>query len=250
MQRKGMALILGGFGGVNASWSTIGALETFCQLICFLRFLITYLSRQMSEQLERIVENARQVFLRFGIRSVNMDDVAKHMRMSKKTLYLYVKDKNDLVEKVFGGVCEEHDRCIDDICAKGLNAIDETYEITEYIAGVLKQIHPSVHFDLEKYHPATWRSMQEFEKRSILECVSKNMEKGVAEGLYREDLNIPIVVRVYLSRFDVCFDGELFPPKEYNFVDVHWEIFRYHIRGIASEKGLRYLKKKVKRELL
>ncbi len=198
---------------------------------------------------EKIVEQAGQVFLRLGIRSVNMDDIAKHMRISKKTLYQHVKDKNDLVEKVVSGICAEHDRCIRGICEKDLNAIDENYQITEYVAGILKEIHPSVHYDLEKYHPTAWDAMQRFEKEHISECMTSNMEKGVAEGLYRDDLNIPIVVRVYMSRFDVSFDGELFPPTEYNFVDVQWEIFRYHIRGIASEKGLRYLKKKVKREL-
>ena len=203
----------------------------------------------MSEQVKKIIEQASKFFLRFGIRSVNMDDVAKHMRMSKKTLYQHVKDKNDLVGKVITGICSEHNSCIRGISSKNLNAIDENYEITEYVAGILKEIHPSVHYDLEKYHPAAWDDMQRFKKESILECMTANIEKGVAEGLYRDDLNIPIVVRVYMSRFDVSFDGELFPPSEYSFVDVHWEIFRYHIHGIASEKGLKYLNKKVKREL-
>jgi AcrR family transcriptional regulator len=203
----------------------------------------------MGTHLATIIETASQVFLRLGIRSVNMDDMAKHLRISKKTLYQHVKDKNDLVERVVESIGQEHNRCISSIQEESLNAIDESYRITEYVAGILQEIHPSVHFDLEKYHPKAWQEMQDFEKRTILGCMTNNIEQGVREGLYRDDLNIPIIVRVYLSRFDVCFDGELFPPSEYSFPEVQWEIFRYHIRGIASEKGLKYLNKKVKREL-
>jgi hypothetical protein len=78
--------------------------------------------------------------------------------------------------------------------------------------------------------------------------VSENMEKGIREGLYRPDLNIDVIARIYISRFDVTFDGELFPQDKYRFEDVIWEMFRYHIRGIASDKGVKYLIKKVQKE--
>lgn len=202
----------------------------------------------MSDKLPHIIEKSAEVFLRYGIRSVNMDDVAKHLRMSKKTLYQYVNDKNDLVKRVVFGMCQEHDLCIQEIGAEGLNAIDESFKITEFVAGILKGVHPSVHFDLEKYHPEVWHQLKEFERESITKCMTSNIEKGIEEGLYREDINIPIIVKIYIARFDVVFDGEIFPPSEYDFADVQWEVFRYHIRGIASEKGIRYLKKKVKSE--
>ncbi len=186
--------------------------------------------------------------MRLGVRSVNMDDIAQHLRISKKTLYQYVKDKNELVEKAVKLQCDTHRSCICGIRAKDLNAIDENFEIARFIASQLGNMHPSIHFDLQKYHPEAWDLLRRTEHADIMECVTANMHKGIEQGLYRDDLNIPIVARIYIARFDVTFDGQLFPSSEFNFDDVVWELFRYHIRGIASDKGLKYLIKKVKKE--
>lgn len=197
---------------------------------------------------QHILAEAGKVFMRLGIRSVNMDDVAQHLRISKKTLYQYVKDKNELVLKAVRGITDHHRTCILGICAKGHNAIDESFEITRFVASQVGQIHPSVHFDLQKYHPEAWDLLQSTERQDIYQCISNNLKKGIKEGLYREDLNIDVIARIYISRFDVTFDGKLFPGDSYRFEEVIWEMFRYHTRGIASDKGVKYLIKKVKKE--
>ncbi|MCB0769078.1 MAG: TetR/AcrR family transcriptional regulator [Flavobacteriales bacterium] len=197
---------------------------------------------------QQIIDQASKVFMRLGIRSVNMDDVAQHLRISKKTLYQYVKDKNELVQRIVQHICDHHRSSINAICEKGLNAIDENFEIARFIAAQLGQMHPSIHFDLQKYHAEAWDLLERTEKADIYSCVSSNMEKGIAEGLYREDLNIPVIAKIYIARFDAVFDSALFPESEYDFQEVIWEMFRYHIRGIASDKGIKYLIKKVKKE--
>jgi AcrR family transcriptional regulator len=202
----------------------------------------------MDEKEVQIIDQASKVFMRLGIRSVNMDDIAQHLRISKKTLYQYVKDKNELVMRTVKHITDDHHTCILGICEQGHNAIDESYEITRFVASQVGQMHPSIHFDLEKYHPEAWQLLQSREREDIYRCVSENITKGIAGGLYRDDLNVDIIVRIYISRFDVTFDGELFPADKYRFEDVVWELFRYHIRGIASDKGLKYLVKKVKKE--
>lgn len=202
----------------------------------------------MDQKEKQIIDQASKVFMRLGIRSVNMDDVAQHLRVSKKTLYQFFKDKNDLVERMVKSICEDHRTNISAICAKGLNAIDENFEIARFIASQLGQMHPSVHFDLQKYHAEAWDLLQRTERADIYSCVTANMEKGIKEGLYRDDLNIPVIAKIYIARFDAVFDGELSPSSEHDFQEVTWEMFRYHIRGIASDKGLKYLVQKVKKE--
>jgi AcrR family transcriptional regulator len=200
----------------------------------------------MEEREQHIIEQAGKVFMRLGVRSVNMDDIAQHLRISKKTLYQYVKDKNELVLRTVKCICDQHRSSICGIRDKNLNAIDENFEIAQFIAGQLGQMHPSIHFDLQKYHTEAWDLLQKTERADIYECVTANMAKGIEQGLYRDDLNIPIIARIYIARFDALFDGVLFPAKEFHFDEVVWEHFRYHIRGIASDKGLKYLIKKVK----
>jgi len=196
----------------------------------------------------QIIDESAKVFMRLGIRSVNMDDIAQHLRISKKTLYQFVKDKNELVSRVVGHICSHHNTRITEICERSYNAIDESFEISTFVASQVGEMHPSIHFDLQKYHPEAWALLQSTEREDIYECVTANMRKGVEEGLYRDDLNIDVVARIYISRFDVAFDGELFPKVKYRFDEVIWEMFRYHIRGIASDMGLKYLIKKVKKE--
>lgn len=203
---------------------------------------------EMENREQHILAEAGKIFMRLGIRSVNMDDIAQHLRISKKTLYQYVKDKNELVLRTVKQITEHHRDCILGICAQGHNAIDESFEITRWVASQVGQIHPSVHFDLQKYHPEAWDLLQSAERADIYQCIANNLKKGIAEGLYRDDLNIDVIARIYISRFDVTFDGQLFPADQYRFEDVIWELFRYHTRGIASDKGLKYLMKKVKKE--
>jgi AcrR family transcriptional regulator len=201
------------------------------------------------ERWQRILDETTKVFWKLGIKSVTMDDVATRLGISKKTLYQYVTDKNDLVDKILKHVSTCYKCDIDAVRAREKqNAIDELYAVTTTVAGHIQDIHPSIHFDLEKYHPEAFRNMVTNKRKEILGCMTENMTRGIAEGLYREDLNIPMIATIYIARFEMVFDGQLFPPERFSFKDLHWEIFRYHVRGIASKKGLEYLEKKMTKE--
>lgn len=197
------------------------------------------------EKFVQILSDAMEVFMKYGIKSVTMDDLARQLRISKKTLYKYFKDKNDLVLKGIE-LHHENEVCsIDECCQKNLNAIDESFEISRVIVDQLRNIHPSVMYDLEKYHPEALGVIDEYKKTVVKDWVSDNMRRGIEEGLYREDLNIPILTALYLQRMNDFFHIEAF-PKESTLSEIYLETFRYHIRGLASEKGIEYLKQKVK----
>ncbi len=206
------------------------------------------LEHAMDLKKKDILDQAHKLFMRFGIKSMTMDDVATQLRVSKKTLYEHFTDKNDLVEQVVAGVCKHHRTNIDGICTKGLNAIDENHEITTFIVAQIGGVHPSVQFDLQKYHPKAWGLLEEQERTDIFRCVSANLKKGIKEGLYREDLDVEVITRIYLARMDATWDGRVFPQDRFNIKDVLWKNFEYHIRGIASKKGIEYLEKKVRKE--
>ncbi len=197
---------------------------------------------------KEILEQALKLFMRLGVKSMTMDDVATHLRVSKKTLYEHFTDKNDLVEQVVASVCKHHRTNIDAICARGLNAIDENHEITKFIVSQIGGVHPSVQFDLQKYHPKAWEILDHSEQNDIHRCVTSNLKKGLKDGLYRDDLDVEVITRLYIARMDVTWDGRVFPPEQFNISEVLWKHFEYHIRGIASKKGLDYIEKKVKKE--
>ncbi|MBS1569498.1 MAG: TetR/AcrR family transcriptional regulator [Bacteroidetes bacterium] len=203
----------------------------------------------MDERGMRLLDEAAKVFWTYGIKSVTMDDMSARLGISKKTLYQHVKDKNDLVEKVLQCIMDRQQCAIDAVLGKGHNAIDELFDISNQLAVQLKGIHPSIHFDLEKYHPEAFRKLMNEKRTEIYSCQVANLERGIREGVYRDNFNIAMIATIYIARFDMVFDGGLFPPERFDFNEVIWELFRYHVRGIASPKGVKYLEKKVAREM-
>lgn len=179
-----------------------------------------------------------------------MDDVARELKISKKTLYLFVKDKNDLVSKALLSHCKSEVGITCEIISKNFNAIDELIEISKYVSSQLKQVHPSIHYDLEKYYPDAWRIFTTHKMEHIYSCVAQNLGKGIKQGLYRTNINIPIIAKIYISRIDAVFDAQIFPQDKFKMIDVYSEMLRYHIRGIASEKGIKYLVTRMKKEKL
>lgn len=192
---------------------------------------------------DQLIKDAVHVFMTYGIKSVTMDDIAKHLRVSKKTIYRYVKDKSDLVMK-----CVRHDydlmeEKVEAIIEKNLKAIDENFEITYMILEELRNIHPSIFYDLEKYYPKAMSVMLDMRHEFIADVMRQNMLKGIDEGVYREDVNVEIMTQLWVMRLNVIFNPSLFKMNDFHPKDVYLEMFIHHIRGIANEKGLKELEK-------
>jgi AcrR family transcriptional regulator len=195
----------------------------------------------MEEQHQDILVRSTAVFMRYGMKSVTMDDVARELKVSKKTLYKYVSDKEDLIVQALE-LYLNGERCrIQETHNKAGNAIEEMVIIIRGVTETLRNIHPSIHYDMEKYYPRAWKLMKDHKEHTIYGTILENLKRGIEEGYYRENLNPEIIARFYSSTADMVFDGSLFPADRYTFTDVYLEYVRYHIRGIASKKGNKYL---------
>ncbi len=195
----------------------------------------------MEDKELHIIEKALRVFMRQGIKSVNMDDMSKALGISKKTLYLFVKDKEELVEKATDLFGQREIEAIKEISSQKVNAIDESLLIKKWVLSVIENVHPAVAFDLEKYYPSISKKMQENRRKVVYKSIYNNIIKGQKEGLYRKDISADIVSRIYIGRMEMLLDQNVFPPQQFLVSDVYLESFHYHIRGIASEKGLKIL---------
>lgn len=195
----------------------------------------------MGKDASTIKDEARMLLLRYGIKSMTMDDVAKGLRVSKKTLYQYVKNKEDLVKQVLELECKRHREKIESVRNAEHDAIRESFEIGNFIIGVLGELDPSFHYDLERYYPDAWKVFLEFKDGDIVGYVRDNLKLGMEEGLYRQDLDPEVIARIYTYRTDAVFNGELFPPKKFSFTEVYQKMFFYHMLGIVSDKGRKVL---------
>lgn len=200
----------------------------------------------MDEKAKNIIEQVIALFMQYGVKSLTMDDIARHLGISKKTLYQVVPDKSELVAQgiqfyIDKDICE-----LEEMHGESENAIEEMFLIAQRVSEHLQKMHPSILFDLEKYYPKAFTIYQEYKLKTIMGSLTRNMEDGIRQGLYRDNINIPIVAGLYIGRMDLIFDQKLFPASKYSLKDVYFEAIRYHIRGIASEQGIEYLKDKFK----
>ena len=195
---------------------------------------------ELSEEI-KILERCVRLFMRYGVKSVTMDDIARELGMSKKTLYQYFSNKNDLVNKVARLHFEAENEAIHTICTTSANAIDELLNISRWVSTQMKGINPPLMLDLQKYHPDAWAVFQSHKNSDVYQCMLQNIHRGMEEGLYRRDINPEIIARLYIGKMELVVDTELFPPGEFSFQHIHHEFIHYHIRGIASERGLAYL---------
>lgn len=203
----------------------------------------------MDSKKSEMLTTIADLFMRLGIRSVNMDDIAKALKISKKTLYKYFQDKQDVVTSVVTAKCQFEEVLVSEIVVNSENAIDELIQISSFAQSQLKEIHPSVLYDLEKYYFEAWEKLQQHKTCFLLKCIEANLYRGKKEKLYRENLNPEIVAKIYASQMDVVFHPGDFPESKYGVNDIHIEIMRYHIRGIANDDGIKYLKQKIQQDL-
>jgi len=195
---------------------------------------------------QELLGQVTALFMQYGIRSLTMDDIARHLGISKKTLYQCFDDKADMVEKTMAAHVDHDTAVVERIHAEAPNAIEEMFLIVQHVSQHLTQVHPSILFDLEKYYPKAFRIFIDYKHKTIRQIIERNMVDGMAQDFYRENLNPRIISGLYVGRIDVFFDRELFPPSETNPAEVYIETIRYHIRGIASEKGIAYLQDKMR----
>lgn len=194
----------------------------------------------MEEQKEtqRILSGAESLFMRYRIRSVTMDDVARDLGISKKTLYQHVDNKADLIRKIIVAHIEEEKASMAEIVATAEDAIDEMIKVARYMLRLLRQVSPNLLFDLRKYHSDSWKLLESLHKGYIYDLIRGNVERGVAQGLYRENLDPDIIARLYVGSCRVVVDEEIFPLDQYKREDLYAISMEYHIRGVASQKGL------------
>ena len=203
--------------------------------------MISGVTMKIEEKKLKVLEAASKLILKYGVKSMTMDDIARELGMSKKTLYQYVEDKNDLIKQIIQiDMQMDHDQ----ICAivdKKLNAIDESFEIFKRIVQNIGDVPPNILYDLKKYHPEAYSIHKNFMWTFSKKCVEENLVKGVEEGYYRQDINTSVISTNYILMVLNIFENSEAFGKDMHPVKIYREIFLYHIHAIAGNKGRKYL---------
>ncbi len=197
-----------------------------------------------NEKLNYILDQSRDLFLKYGIRSISMDDIARELGISKKTLYQYVKNKSDLLAKGFKKIQLDFVSSIYEVCSREMNAIDELLEVSKLVNQELKKYNPSSVYDMQKYYPEVFNTHIAEEKEYTYRMILENLEKGIREGIYREDQDIELVANLYIQKVESIHDEKFLSQANITMEGIFEVMFENHIRGISNQKGIEYFEKR------
>lgn len=192
---------------------------------------------------DKILDKATELFLNLGFKSVTMDDLAHEMGISKKTIYTHFTNKTKLVEECTKRLFCTISEGIDHICSLHKNPIEELYEIKKFALLHLKNEKASPQHQLQKYYPNIHNSIKQKQYEMMQDCVVENIKKGIEMGIYRGNLNIDFVSRIYFSGVTSIKDHQLFPVTKFPIVSLMDNYLEYHLRGIITPKGRQILNK-------
>ena len=195
------------------------------------------------ETKDRVLQGAEELFFKYGIKSVTMDDIAKHLSISKKTIYQFYSDKNEIVDTLMKLKLEEDKHAAEQIHTASENVIVEVFALMKHISQMISKLNPNVFYDLQKYHPQTWKLFAEFKEYCLENLVEKAIKKGIADGLVRSDLNTKIIARLQMEEIQWGFDPIVFPPDKFKMLDVQLELLDHFLRGICTLKGHKLINK-------
>lgn len=195
------------------------------------------------ETREKILEGVEALFMKYGVRSVTMDDIARHLAISKKTLYQHFADKDDLVYKMSESFLERAFRQYEEIAQHSKNSIEELSKISVCMKHDMEHLNPSMLFDLQKYHPKAWNLWIDHKTRVITESVIRNIRQGIADGYFRPEINPEVLAITRLILIENAFDARMFPRDKFNFADVQSQLFEFFVHGLCTDKGKKLYQK-------
>lgn len=201
---------------------------------------------------ERIQQKANDLFVRYGVKSITMDEIAAQLGVSKKTIYQFYSDKDELVHAVAKDIIGFAQSCCDKNRSGAHDAIHEIFQAMEFMQEIFTNMNPSMLFDLEKYHHQAFKTFLEHKNKYLFQLIKDNLERGIAEELYRPEIDIDIIARYRLEGMMVAFNPDAFAAGKYNLGEIHQQIIEHFVFGVASLKGykliLKYQQERLKRK--
>ncbi|HSC54724.1 MAG TPA: TetR/AcrR family transcriptional regulator [Phnomibacter sp.] len=195
------------------------------------------------EAQELILKKSFELFGRYGIRSVTMDEVASQCGISKKTVYQHYTDKDHLVSSIMMSMISQSEQKCGMYQRESENAIHELFQSLDMLQEMFEGINPVMIYDLHKYHQAAYKKLEDYKHQFLYTITKKNLERGIGEGLFRPELNVEIITLLHLSTISMTFEQELFRTQKFSLLEMQMEILLHYIYGISTSKGVKLIEK-------
>jgi len=189
---------------------------------------------------ERILQSALNLFWRYGIKSVTMDDIARDLGISKRTIYQHFSDKEAILEQVIEGEIKSQKCELQKLDEKASNPIEQIIYASGQMRDTLANMNPTLLYDLKKYYPKAWNLFQSYKKEHLIKNIRDNLSEGIKLGFYRPDIDVEIFSLLRIEQTVMAFDPTIFPLKNFSMMHIQMQFLLHFLRGILSEKGFEY----------
>lgn len=198
---------------------------------------------ELQDTSTRIRQKANDLFMQYGLRSVSMDDIANSLGISKKTIYQYYADKDELVNAVVGAIIRGNQATCDFDRNRADNAIHEVFMAIDLVKELFHSINPSLLFDMQKYYPVAFRMFSEHKNDYLYGLIRKNLLRGVKEELYRQDINVEALSRFRVESIVLPFYPDFHTKVKLSFAEIEEELTIHFLFGLVSQKGYKLILK-------
>jgi TetR/AcrR family transcriptional regulator, cholesterol catabolism regulator len=190
---------------------------------------------------EQLLSKSAEMFLTLGVKSVTMDEIAAEMGISKKTIYAHFPTKTKLIEATAIYLFEQISEGIQAIRRDRKDPIEELFEIKEFACQHLKNEKSSPQYQLQKYYPKIYSTIRQKQKHVLEDLTRENLQKGIEKGVYRKNLPLEFISRIYFMAIVGIKDREFFAEGEFSMNELTEMHLEYHLRAIVTSKGLKKL---------
>ncbi len=189
------------------------------------------------ESKEQIIQTAEGLFMSYGIRSVTMDDISRKIAISKKTIYQFYRDKDEIVCLVTKRVLRKERDKMMSIKAESEDAIHEIFMVSQYLRKHTQEVNPSILFDLQKYHPNAWKIYLDFKENVFIDAMKATLHRGITEGYFRSDIDIDILAQLRIMEIQMAGDNDIYPQDKFDFRKVIIQLFEHFMQGVLTAEG-------------
>jgi AcrR family transcriptional regulator len=186
---------------------------------------------------KNILEGAKNLFMQFGLKSITMDDIARKVGVSKKTIYQFFSDKNSIVFKSVHEHFSDHRKEIENVLSNSKDAIEAIYSMSKCMKVQVEAINPTVLYDLQRYFPKAYKRFLEFKNTFMKERMTRIIEDGIAAGYFRKEINSEILIIQRIEQVQLAFNNDIYPRDKFDFKEIHEQLFDHFLHGILTEKG-------------